>query len=114
MGLDLEGCAHIPLYVDKVETTHILAGHPIVADERGKNISINVIHLFDDPPQWQVDVNNRTDKSVTTKLKQSMELPELDFEEREITLASGEYRVLTAKAIQKEQKQQDAYGGNSM
>ncbi len=102
VGLDLEGCAHIPLYVDKVETTHILAGHPIVADERGKNISINVIHLFDDPPQWQVDVNNRTDKSVTTKLKQSMELPELDFEEREITLASGEYRVLTAKAIQKE------------
>ena len=98
VGLDFEGSAHIPLYVDKAETTHVLVGHPVVADERGKEVAINVMHLFDDPPQWQVDVNNRTDKPVTTKLKQAMELPGLDFEEREITLAPGEYKVLPAKA----------------
>ena len=100
LGLDFEGSAHIPLYVDRAETTHILAGHPVVADERGKSIAINVMHLFDDPSQWHVDVNNLTDKPVTTKLKQAMDLPGLDFEEREITLAPGEYRVLTAKAVQ--------------
>jgi hypothetical protein len=97
VGLDFEGSAHIPLYVDKSETTHILAGHPIVADECGKNISINVIHLFDNPHQWHVSVNNLTDKPITTKLKQAMELPGLDFEEREVTLGSGEYRTLATK-----------------
>ncbi|MBU4212646.1 MAG: hypothetical protein KKD33_08695, partial [Verrucomicrobia bacterium] len=100
LGLDFEGSAHIPLYVDKAETTHILAGHPVVADERGKNIAINVMHLFDAPHQWHVAVNNLTDKPVTTKLTQAMDLPRLDFEEREITLAPGEYRILTAKAAQ--------------
>ncbi len=65
---------------------------------RGRDVAINVVHLYDDPPQWHVSVNNLTDKPVTTKLKQAMDLPRLDFEEREITLAPGEYRVLTAKA----------------
>jgi len=97
LGLDFEGSAHIPLYVDKADTTHILAGHPVVADERGKKVAINVMHLFDKPHQWQVSVNNLTKKPVTTQLKQAMDLPSLDFEEREITLAPGEFRILNAK-----------------
>ncbi len=98
VGVDFEGSAHFPLYVDRAETTHVLAGHPVVADERGKDVAINVIHLFDDPHQWHVSVNNLTDKPVTARFKQAMDLPCLDFEEREITLAPGEYRVLAAKA----------------
>jgi len=96
-GWIFEGSAHIPLYVDKADTTHILAGHPVVADERGKKVAINVMHLFDKPHQWQVSVNNLTKKPVTTQLKQAMDLPSLDFEEREITLAPGEFRILNAK-----------------
>lgn len=42
-------------------------------------------------------MNNLTDKPVTTTLTQAMELPGLDFAKREITLAPGEDRVLSAK-----------------
>ncbi len=61
-------------------------------------MAIEVVHLFQSPHQWHVSVNNLTDKPVTTKLKQTMDLPLLDFEEREIALTPGEYRVLSAKA----------------
>ena len=98
VGLDFYGSAHVPLHVDKVETTQVLVGHPVVADDRGKEVAINVVHLFDKPHQWQVSVNNLTDKPITTKFKQAMDLPNLDFEARELTLQPGEFRVLTAKA----------------
>jgi len=94
VGLDFEGSAHVPLYVDKAEMTQVLIGHPVAADERGKNVAISVMHLFDNPPQWHVSVNNLTDKPVTTRLHQAMDLPGLDFDTTEITLQPGEYRVL--------------------
>jgi hypothetical protein len=101
VGLDFNGCAHVPLYVNKAKTTHVVVGHPVVADERGKDITINVVHVFDNPHQWHISVNNLTDKSIITKLSQAMELPGFNFEEREITLAPGEYKILSAKAKRK-------------
>ena len=94
VGMDFAGNAYIPLYPDKAEKTHILAGHPISADERGKDLTINVMHIFDNPHQWHIAVNNTTDKPITTTLKQSMDLPALEFGEMDITLQPGEHRVL--------------------
>lgn len=94
VGLDFAGNAHIPLYPDKAEKTHILAGHPIVADENGKDLTINVMHIYDNPHQWYIAVNNTTDKPISTKLSQAMELPGLEFGEMDITVQPGEHKEL--------------------
>ena len=78
----------------KAAKTHTLAGHPVVADGAGQDLTINVMHLFDQPGQWQVDVNNTTDHPITTTLRQAMPLPDLDFPDTPITVQPGEYRVL--------------------
>jgi hypothetical protein len=36
MGLDFDGNGHIPVHLDYAPRTHMIAGHPVVADERGK------------------------------------------------------------------------------
>ena len=94
LGLDFAGSAHFPLYPYKADKTHVMAGHPVVADGDGKDLTINVMRLFDKPGQWQVDVNNTSDKPITTTLRQAMALPDLDFPDTAITVQPGEYRVL--------------------
>lgn len=94
LGVDESGFAHVPMYVDLAKETHMLAGHPVIADEKGRELFIQVTRLYEDPDQWHVSVNNPTDKPVTTTLRKAMDLPGLVFPGIKITLKPGEYRVI--------------------
>ena len=94
LGVDRWGCAYVPLYVDMVPKTQVLAGHPVVADQRARELFIQVTHLFEKPQQWHVSVNNPTDRPIETELHKTMELPGFVFKKRSVTLQPGEYRVL--------------------
>jgi hypothetical protein len=96
LGLDFDGRAYAPLYVSKSPNTHVLIGQPVIADAAGKDLFIQVTRLNDDPtPAWHLSVNNPTDQPITTTLQRTMDLPGLDFTQETVTLAPGEYRVLT-------------------
>jgi hypothetical protein len=107
LGLDFEGRAYVPMFVSQAPKTHMKIGHPIVADEAGKDIFIQVTRLNngqaekDGAPAWHVSVNNPTDAVVTTTLKRTMDLPGLDFEEQKVTVKPGEYKVLLPVAKEK-------------
>jgi hypothetical protein len=94
LGVDEFGYAYVPLYVDLASETRVVAGHPVVADENGKELFIQVTHVWDNPPQWHVSVNNPTDKTVRTKLHQAMDLPGLAFPDTVVELKPGAYEVL--------------------
>jgi hypothetical protein len=94
LGVDAYNNAYVPVYVDKADVTHMVAGHPLVADENGKELFIQVTHVYESPHQWHVAVNNPTDRKVTTTLRKAIDLPGFLFTEQTITLEAGEYRVL--------------------
>ncbi len=98
LGADHDGRAYIPLYVSRSKATHILAGHPIVADEPGKDLFIQVTRINDGlngrPPGWHLSVNNPLDRPVTSTLRRTMDLDGLRFTELKVTLKPGEYLVL--------------------
>jgi hypothetical protein len=94
LGLDLEGRAYVPLYVDKPPTTHVVAGHPVIAGPEGKDLFIQVTKVADQPHRWHVSVNNPTDLPVTTTLEKAIDVPGLDLPRQTVTLSPGEYRVL--------------------
>lgn len=94
LGVDQFGFAFVPMYVGLADLTHMVAGHPVIADERGKDLFIQVTHLYEEPHQWHVSVNNPTDKPVKTKLRKAMDLPGFIFHEVEVTVQPGEYRVI--------------------
>lgn len=98
LGVDFDGRAYAPLFVSKAANTHVLMGHPIVADAAGRELFIQVTRLNDGldgkPPVWHVSVNNPTDRPVTVTLTRAMNLAGLDFAGATLTLAPGEYRVV--------------------
>lgn len=98
LGLDFDNRAYVPLYVSKSPRTHVLIGHPLVADAAGKDLFLQATRLNDGlegkPPAWHLSVNNPTDQPITTTLKRAMDVPGLNFTEETVTLAPGEYRVL--------------------
>ncbi|NQU38812.1 MAG: hypothetical protein HQ523_02560 [Lentisphaerae bacterium] len=99
LGLDFDHRAYIPLYVSKAANTHVLIGHPVVADAAGRDLFIQTTRINDGldgkPPAWHVSVNNPLDTPVTTTLKRAMNVPGLEFTEAQVTLQPGEYRVLS-------------------
>jgi hypothetical protein len=97
LGLDLEGNAYVPLYVELAPQTHIVAGHPVTAGPEGTELFIQVTKVGHDPDRWHVSVNNPTDRVITTTLRPAMELPALTFSSQSVTLQPGEYRVLDGK-----------------
>jgi len=94
LGIDFDGNAYVPVYVDYADLTHMVAGHPVVADEAGKELFIQVTRLQNSPFKWHVSVNNPTDEAVTATLRKSMDLPQLKLDRTTVTLKPGEYRVL--------------------
>ena len=98
LGLDFDGRAYVPLFVNMATNTHVRLGHPIVADKAGKDVFIQVTRINDGdektPPLWQVSVNNPGDKPIRAKFRQAMDLPGLVFRTQTVTLQPGEYRVL--------------------
>jgi hypothetical protein len=95
LGVDHVGFAYIPLYVDLAEKTHILAGHPVVADSKGKDLFIQVTKVGVNPDRWHLSVNNPTNDTITTPLWTTMDLPGLKVPAGPLTLKPGEYRVVS-------------------
>jgi hypothetical protein len=93
-GLDFAGDAYIPLYPSRAERTHVVVGHPIAADPRGRDLFIQVTKLGESPFRWHVSVNNPTDRPIETMLRRVMDLPDLDFPNVQMRFEPGEYRVL--------------------
>ena len=104
LGLDFDGRAYVPLFVSKSANTHVMIGHPVVADAAGKDLFIQVTRINDGlegkPPAWHVSVNNPTAQPITATLKRAMDVPGLDFAQETVTLAPGEYRVLGKPAAE--------------
>ena len=84
-----------------VTVTRAVAGHPVVADQAGKGLFIQVTQLSGGTRvkgkrtafRWHVSVNNPLDRAVSVRLRQAMRLPGLRFGVRKFTLKPGEYRV---------------------
>jgi hypothetical protein len=97
LGVSEDGRIYFPIYSGQAKT-HVLAGHPVVADDAGKDLFIQVTCLSDavgdKPMLWHVSVNNPTDQTVTTKLRKTMNLANLTLDETTLTLHPGEYNVL--------------------
>jgi hypothetical protein len=95
LGIDIYNNSYIPLYVDYSEITHIVAGHPVIAEGKdGEELFIQVTHVSENPDKWHISVNNPTDKTIKTKIKKVINLPGMKFEEKELTLKPGEYIVI--------------------
>ncbi len=98
LAVDFDGRVYFPVYSGQAPLTQMVAGQPVAADAAGKELFIEVVCLKDaegpNPPLWHVSVNNPTDQPVTAKFSKTMELPGLDFADRELTLQPGEYRIL--------------------
>ncbi|HEY3331874.1 MAG TPA: hypothetical protein VGK19_17720 [Capsulimonadaceae bacterium] len=99
LGLDFAGSAYAPLYVSMADNTHVLIGHPIVADAAGSELFIQATRVNDGSatasPLWHISVNNPTDRVITTTLKKAMDVPGLTFATATVTLQPGEYKVLS-------------------
>ncbi|HGJ67192.1 TPA: hypothetical protein ENS27_17665 [bacterium] len=94
LGLDIYGNAYIPVYIDYAEKTHLVIGQPVIADDNGNELFIQVTHINENPQRWHVSVNNPTDKPIKTTLKKTMELPGFDFATQEISIPAGGYIVI--------------------
>ncbi len=94
LGVDLDGHAYLPLYVELAEQTHMVLGHPVIADSAGRDLFIQATLLSRNSEQWHVSLNNPTDETVTTVLQTPMDLPGLALPDPRVTLQPGEYRVL--------------------
>ena len=101
LGLDDYGEAHVPLYVGRADRTHVVVGHPVIAqaidgsDEGAFNsLRIQVTHVNESPQVWHVAVNNPTEETIEAVLSQNMDLPGLHLATQRLVLAPGEYRVL--------------------
>jgi hypothetical protein len=94
LGLDLQGAAFIPLYVDLAPLTHVAAGHPVVAGPEGRDLFIQVTKVADKPDAWHVSVNNPTDRTITTTLKCAMDLPGLEVPRGPLVLPPGKQVVV--------------------
>lgn len=94
MGIDAFGNGYIPVNVTWADRTWLVAGHPVTADSKGKDLFIQVTHVNADPPRWHVSVNNPTDKPIIARLRRAMDLPGFTFRDQRITVNPGAYQVL--------------------
>lgn len=92
IGVTKQGFGFVTLYPDYSKNTHIIAGHPIVADD--EKVAIIFAHTNWKPHEYWLMVNNPTDKSITTTIRQRIPLPNLNFPQQRITLQAGEERIL--------------------
>lgn len=92
LGIDDKDISYLGVYTHGTALSHIIAGHPVIADN--PDININVAKLTDSPARWRVDVNNPTDIRIRTNVR--VNIPELGIplEETSVVLEPGEYRTL--------------------
>jgi hypothetical protein len=101
LGLDEAGRAYVPVYAQKTPLTDHVVGHPVVADDAGRDLFITAIPLNGpypsaekDQPVWHVSVNNPTDAPIETTVSQAFPAPGLALPNTRLTLNPGECRVL--------------------
>lgn len=96
LSFDFEGKVYASLFPDRAPTTHVRIGHPIVSDAPA--LFIEVMPRDAERPgakyAWHVAVDNPTDETIETTLRQGMALPGLDFQPRRIEVPAGGYRVV--------------------
>jgi hypothetical protein len=96
LGIDEEGRSYIPVTVGLTDNVHLVAGHPLVADN--ENVAVRVICLEDTAQgkqfRWLVTVHNPTDQEIATTLTPAMALPGLFQEKRELTIPAGEEIII--------------------
>ena len=97
LGVDNGGRVYAPLYVSR-DKVHTILGHPIVANDGGKDLKIQVTAL-ESPADgkngsWHISLNNPTDKVIETTVTKRIDLPGLKFTTQKVTLQPGEYRIL--------------------
>jgi hypothetical protein len=112
IGVDRDGRIYAPLYVSH-GNVHTILGHPIIADQAGHDLKIQVTALQSPrdgtPGSWHVSVNNPTDQPITTTLKKAIDLPGLKFTSQQITVAPGAYRILEHGDIDPAQLEKSSY-----
>ncbi len=101
LGLDDFGEAHVPLFVGRANRTHVVVGHPVIAQATDgssegafNSLRIQVTHVNEWPHVWHVAVNNPTDEPINAVISQNMNLPGLEVSTQRLVLSPGEYRVL--------------------
>jgi hypothetical protein len=94
LGVDASGHAYVPLHVDRADMTEIVAGHPVTADDAGRELSIQVTNLGGSPWRWHVAINNPTGRTIDTVLDAAMGLPGLDIHDKRVRVVPGGYQVL--------------------
>ena len=97
LGIDLDGMAYVPAYPDLAGTTHLVMGHPVVADEAGEDLFIQVTQTSGGTGgefRWWIAVNNPTERAVTTVLSNAMDLPGIAFERKQTEIGPGEHVVV--------------------
>ena len=95
LGIDVYNNSYIPLYVDYSDLTHVVAGHPVIAEGKdGEQLFIQVTHVSENPDRWHISVNNPGDKTIKTIIKKVVPLPGMKLGEKEVILKPGESIVL--------------------
>ncbi|MFQ5807993.1 MAG: hypothetical protein ACE5JM_00110 [Armatimonadota bacterium] len=97
LGIDLDGMAYVPIYADLADATHLVIGHPVVADDEGRELFIQVTQTSGGTGgefKWWIAVNNPTDRTITTTLSNAMRLEGIRFDRTSVTVASGEHLVI--------------------
>jgi len=91
LGMDEKSRAYIPVTVGLTDKVHLVAGHPVVAENQ--NLVIRVVCLEDTAQgekfRWHVVVHNPTDKPIETTVSPSISLPGLFDTPRKITIPAG-------------------------
>lgn len=92
IGVTKDGYGFATLYPDYSEITHVIVGHPIVADD--ERVAIIFAHTNWKPHEYWLMVNNPTEKPIITTIRRRIPLPNLNFTKQRIVLQPGEDRIL--------------------
>ncbi|HKP62001.1 MAG TPA: hypothetical protein VJV78_34955 [Polyangiales bacterium] len=94
LGVEDSGHAYVPLHVDRADMTEVVAGHPVTADDAGRELSIQVTNLGGNPWRWHVAINNPTGRTIDAVLNAAMGLPGLEIHDKRVRVVPGGYLVL--------------------
>jgi hypothetical protein len=93
-GFDMHGCIRATLYHCLAEETEAIIGHPVVCDSPDLIIQVTQKPTAGGGYGYHVAVNNPTDKTIRIVLKQNIALPDLQFDQSELTIPAGGYVVV--------------------
>jgi hypothetical protein len=99
LGVNEAGEVFFPVHAAAAARTHLHAGHPVVADDGGRELFIQVTCLkdaqADQPPRWHVSVHNPTDRAIPARLRLAIPLPGLNLPpEPEVLVEAGQSLLL--------------------